>query len=191
MTPLQAVAHHVYPAMAREGLRRQGKRMWWERREDGSWVILEIQMRNGAPGELGFTVNTGAWPPSTWEHQRARVAHLADREVPYATGAPIWQRPNGVAPRLWPSDDDFLFFGRTFDRERLGGGPREFLLAALAWARARSDVEGALRCGISDYWAVAILRAVAPGDPRLAALQERYGLAVEPGPASGPAAAGH
>ncbi len=59
------VTRHVDPAMVGKGMHRKGKRIWWERRGDGSWVILEIQMRNGwTRTGLSFTVNTAARPPA-------------------------------------------------------------------------------------------------------------------------------
>jgi hypothetical protein len=180
-----AVARHVYPAMARAGLGRTGKRVWWERRGDGSWVLLEIQIsKHTTRTELGFTVNTLVWPPGTWARQQADHPVYAAASVPEAGSAPICLRPHAVAPDRWPWPE-FREIDLSADFAAVGAELREFLLIALEWGRAHADVEGALRTmtipfGLNAQWAIIMLRAAAPGHPMLRDLVDRH-TTGEPG----------
>jgi hypothetical protein len=108
---------------------------------------------------------------------------LAAEEVPFASGAPIWQRPAGVAPDRWPWAE-FREIDMSADFVQVAEELRDFLLICLEWARARSGVDSALdtrgtRYGLSDYWVEVMLRS----------LPDRS--SVEPGPAPGASAGGN
>lgn len=179
------VARTIYPAMKRAGLRRQGKRLWYEQRPDSSWVMIEIQVSDHTTRtKLEFTVHTAVWPPGIWAHtQRShQVWAAAPMPSPYH-GSAISARPAQVRPDLWPESD--------FIEVRLGEEVAVavekllvFLLAALEWGRAHTDVETALEFLTRPFdmrthrhvpryeSAIAMLRATRPGDPRLLELEE-------------------
>lgn len=179
-----AVARRIYPAMARAGLRRQGKRTWREHRADDSWVVIEIQMSKWTTRtELGFTVNLGVWPPGTWAYCVARTPMWQDTAPDASATAPIWARPDLVAPALWPWHD-FREVDLTADFDQVVDETLRFMLTALEWGRAHSDVDTAAdfltrpydvdthRHGPRLELAVAMLDSVAPGHPRLPELVE-------------------
>ncbi|WP_203915428.1 DUF4304 domain-containing protein, partial [Rhizocola hellebori] len=100
------VARVIYPALKRAGLGRQGKRLWYDRRDDTSWVLVEIQVSDYTTRtRLEFTVNTAVWPPGTWEiRQRAHPVYAAE-PIPFTSSAPVFARPRQVRPDLWPEKD--------------------------------------------------------------------------------------
>lgn len=171
-----AVARHVYPAMKQAGLRRQGKRTFYEQRPDSSWVLLEIMLYHTTRTETQFSVTTCVWPPGTW---------LDAGTVPFvALNSPVTARPEQVAAQLWQQDFHRVRLGDDLDavmRELL-----VFLSAALEWGRRLSEVEAALDFLTRPYdrgthpyapqlrLAIAMLRAVAPRHHRLPELVETF-----------------
>lgn len=137
------VARRIYPAMAQAGLRRQGKRVWWEQHADDAWVLLEMQMSKWTTRrELGFTINTAVWPPGTFSDYQSRVPQWAEPIPPISAGSPIFSRPRTVAAHLWPWDE-FREFDISADLDQIGAETLRFMLVALNWARERSKAEAA------------------------------------------------
>ncbi len=184
-----AVARRLYPAMKRAGLRRQGKRTWFEQHPGSSWsswVLLEIMPHHTTRTTMGFTMGTAVWPPGTWEYCRQGVSAWASEATPYvAFNSPIYTTAHAVAPQLWPYEHHrTLRLGEDLDPvmdELL-----LLLLAALDWGRARCGVDEALtyltegspphtHYRSPDYrQAIVMLRAAAPGHPRLPELVETF-----------------
>jgi hypothetical protein len=181
------VARTIYPAMKRAGLGRQGKRLWYDRRPDTSWVLVEIQMSDHTTRtRLEFTVNTAVWPPGTWAvKQRSHPVYAAEA-TPATAGAPIFARPDQVRPDLWPHKD-FAQVELGGDIERAVADLLVFLLAALQWGRAHAGLEAGLAYMTRPFdmqthrrtpnyrQAVEMLREVAPDHPQLPALVEKAG----------------
>lgn len=130
------VARRIYPALAKAGLRRQGKRVWWEQPADGAWVLLEMQMSKWTTRQtLGFTINTAVWPTGAYAEYQASVPQWTE-PLPPLSSAPVCLRPRFVAADLWPGGD-FREFDLAADLEQVGAETLRFMLFALDWARER------------------------------------------------------
>jgi hypothetical protein len=175
----KAVALRVYPALARAGLHGKSKRLWWERHEDGSWLVLELQISTGTTATvLGFTINVHVWPPGTWDRLRASHESYAAADVPLVGTAPFSQRPATVAAERWPWPD-IREIDRSADFDLVADELAQAMLACLQWGREHSDVEGALRTmtmpfGLRDFWAIVMLRAEVPQHPQLVSLVDQF-----------------
>ncbi len=134
------VARRIYPSMKRMGLRRQGKRLWYEQRPDSSWVLVEIQVSDHTTRTtIEYTVNTVVWPPGTWAEMQQRHPVWAAQPMPHATwGAPIFGRPGAVRPDLWPQQD-FVAVSLDDDVAAAVDELHTFLLAALQWGRTQIE----------------------------------------------------
>lgn len=92
------VARHLYQLFARAGFQREGRRLWWERRDD-AWAMIELRLsQRSTEDRLEFTIGAGAWPPGTWQSYRSRVGHV-DWQSPVpllAANGPITAWPREV-----------------------------------------------------------------------------------------------
>ena len=184
------LSRRLGPVLREQGLRRQGKRTWWQGDADAGWVLLDVQSSKWNTAEqVQLTVNTTVWPAGTWE---AHVLVLGDHgeERPFAAAnAPFHARPDAVAPTAW-SSDHWWELERTTDLAALGdelvGFARD---VALPWARARLDpdtaVEQLLAPGEGTWrlvFALAVLRRAGADVERVRELAERLTAVWAPDP---------
>lgn len=169
------VVAHVAPPLKAAGLRRQGRRTWYEQGAHGGWVLLELQVgRDATRDRLELTLNTVVWPPGTWEHEDGGG-------LPFVAGnAPVFLRPQALSDRDGEGVSWWVLDAST-DADALGEElARTCVERALPRARALLDVDTALahllgrRGGSGLAFAVAMLERAAPAHPRRTEVTAAY-----------------
>lgn len=189
------VTRYVAPPLEAAGLRRESRRTWYQRRADGGWVLLELEVgRHATRDALELTLDTVVWPPGTWDAVAQELGTTPD-DVPHTGGnAPFHLRPRALSPRR-DDRDDWWRLDHDTDADALGEDlARTCLERALPTARALCDVEPALTALVDTgsrpqglLWAVTMLERAAPQHPRRAALTAAYvdQWLVDPRPITG------